>query len=152
MIARLAGLFTTCMLTTGAAIVPVLEITPARELQAASRLVRDGDLQADRNKLLDARERLERLVHQKALPALQRALDRRGDFWWVSRVAMPQARRPVITTPEPAAPRAPGAFIRLRMPPVVAEWAEWAAAVWSTVVAIVQSLPTTSAAAAVPAQ
>ena len=50
MIARLAGLFTICMLTTGAAMGPVLEITPARELQAASRLVRDGDLQGDWNK------------------------------------------------------------------------------------------------------
>ena len=319
MIARLAGLFTICMLTTGAAMGPVPKITPARELQAASRLARDGDLQGDWNKMLDARTRLERLAthsdiaalvhyqlgylewrlsslvymstgfrgqaphwrravseleqavalrpdladahalialctaalvstdpsqaerlrprmesawkaaldpshtspralllramtvfstppshggsqlqglelwrdaiaqlerekttdplapewglaeawgwlggaylmqgnHQKALPALQRALDLRGDFWWVARVAMPQARRPVVTTPEPAASRAPRALMRLRMPPVVtewAEWAEWATAVWSTVVGIVQSLQTTGAAAAGPAQ
>jgi len=45
--------------------------------------------------------------------------------------------------------------MRLRLPPVVtewAEWAEWATAVWSTVVGIVQSLQTTIAAAAAPAQ
>jgi tetratricopeptide (TPR) repeat protein len=70
MIARLAGLATICMITMGAAVGPVFEVTPARELQAASRLARDGDLQADWNKLLDARARLERLVQHRDIAAL----------------------------------------------------------------------------------
>ena len=70
MIARLAGLFTIFTLTTGAAMGPAVEITPARELQPASRLARDGDLQGDWNKLLDARARLERLVQHRDIAAL----------------------------------------------------------------------------------
>jgi hypothetical protein len=50
MTARVAALFTLCMLTTGAAMVRDVEVTPASELRAASRLARDGDLQADWNK------------------------------------------------------------------------------------------------------
>jgi tetratricopeptide (TPR) repeat protein len=70
MIARLAGPFAASALIMGAALGPVPEATPARALQAASRLVRDGDLQADWNKLLDARARLEELVHHKNIAAL----------------------------------------------------------------------------------
>ena len=53
MTARVAALFTLCMLTTGAAMVPDVEVTPASALGAASRLARDGDMQADWNKLLE---------------------------------------------------------------------------------------------------
>jgi len=70
MIARLAGLFAVCALIMGAAVLPVPEVTPARALQAASRLARDGDLQADWNKLLDARARLEGLAHHTDIAAL----------------------------------------------------------------------------------
>jgi tetratricopeptide (TPR) repeat protein len=44
----------------------------ARELRMASRLARDGDLQADWNKLLDARSRLERLTGQPELAPMVR--------------------------------------------------------------------------------
>jgi tetratricopeptide (TPR) repeat protein len=40
------------------------------ELRAASRLARDGDLQADWNTVLDARAKLERLVQNKEIAAL----------------------------------------------------------------------------------
>jgi tetratricopeptide (TPR) repeat protein len=70
MIARFAGLFTLCLLTTGAAMAPVAKVSSARELQAASRLARDGDLQGDWNKLLDARARLERLVQRHDIAAV----------------------------------------------------------------------------------
>ncbi len=70
MIARLAGLFAISMLTMGAIVGPVLQITPACELQAAGHLVRDVDLRGDWNKLLDARARLERLVQQRDIAGL----------------------------------------------------------------------------------
>ena len=70
MIARFAALFTLCLLITGAAMAPVAKVSSARELQAASRLARDADLQGDWNKLLDARARLERLVQRQDIAAV----------------------------------------------------------------------------------
>ena len=81
MIARLAGLFTIVMLTMGAATGPQSEDAVVREFRAASRLVRDGDFQADWNKLLDARARLERLVRH-------RDVDGSSTISWSTRVAV----------------------------------------------------------------
>jgi hypothetical protein len=129
MIARFAGLFAMCMFTTGAAMVPLVEVTPAREPQAASRLARDGDLQGDWNKRAWlGGSYLMRADSQKSMPALQRALEIRKDFWWVSRVAMPQARRPAPTTFDDAPARTRSVLVRVRMSFVVSEWLE---AVWA---------------------
>jgi hypothetical protein len=68
MIARLAGVFTICMLTTAAAMGPDVEVTPSREPHAASRLARDGDLQADGSQVV---------------PGFPRALGLKKDYWWV---------------------------------------------------------------------
>jgi tetratricopeptide (TPR) repeat protein len=49
---------------------PPQDVLVAQEVRDASRQARDGDLQADWNKLLDARARLERLVGDKDVSAL----------------------------------------------------------------------------------
>ena len=123
MSARLAGLFTISMLTMGAAMGPVFQATPARERQAASRLARDGDLQADWNTLLDAHARLEGLVQHRDI------------FWWVSRVAMPQADRPALTTCEDGPARTRSTLVRVRLSFVVPEWLE---AVWAAIQSMIQ--------------
>jgi hypothetical protein len=130
MIARFAGLFAMCMFTTGAAMVPLVEVTPVRELQAVSRPARDEDLQGDWNKCAWlGGAYLMRADSQKAMPALQRALEIRKDFWWVSCVAMPQARRPALTTFDDGPARTRSVIVRVRMSFVVSEWlqAVWAA-------------------------
>jgi len=135
MIARIAGLFLMCMLTMGAAMVPA-EVTPASELQAASRQARDGDLQGDWNKQLDARRRVEHLVQHHDIAALVDyqlgyvEWQIRKNFWWVSRVAMPQARRPALTTFNDPPARARSVLVRVRMSFVVSEWLE---AVWAAI-------------------
>ena len=70
MIARPAALLAITTFVMGAAVVPLPEVTPARELKEASRLARDGDLQADWNKMLDARAQLQALVRHKDISAL----------------------------------------------------------------------------------
>ena len=37
----------------------------------------------------------------KAVPALERALKLRKDFWWVARIALPQAKRPGLSVRRP---------------------------------------------------
>lgn len=113
MIARLAGVFTICMLTTAAAMGPDVEVTPSREPLAASRLARDGDLRAGRS---------------KAGPAFQRALGLKKDYWWVARVAM-QAQLPALTASEEDLARPRSALVSVRVSLVVSEWLEaaWAA-------------------------
>ncbi len=111
MIARLAGVFTICMLTTAAAMGPDVEVTPSREPHAASRLARDGDLRAGRS---------------KAGPGFQRALGLKKDYWWVARVAM-QAQLPALTASEEDLGRPRSALVGVSL--VVSEWLEaaWAA-------------------------
>ncbi len=138
MIARLAGLFTICMLTTGAAMAPDVEVTPARELQAAS-LAHDGDVQGDWG-LAEAWGWLggAKLIQgdsNKAVPAFQRALELTKDFWWVSRVAMVQAQRPALTTAGNDQTRPRSSVVRVRMSFVVAEWLE---AIWAALRNIVE--------------
>jgi tetratricopeptide (TPR) repeat protein len=70
MTAPLAGLFTISFLALAAFGTMLEGPAPAREFRAASRLARDGDLQADWNKLLDARARLERLVRDQEMAAM----------------------------------------------------------------------------------
>ena len=112
MIARLAGVFTICMLTTAAAMGPDVEVTPSREPHAASRLARDGDLQAGMS---------------KAVPGFQR-LGLKKDYWWVARVAM-QAQLPALTASEEDLARPRSALVSVRVSLVVSEWLEaaWAA-------------------------
>jgi hypothetical protein len=136
MTARVATLFTLCMLTTGAAMVPDVEIPPASELQAASRLARDEkttDPLAPAWGLAEAWGWLGGVClmqgdSQKAMTALQRALEIRKDFWWVSRVAMPQARRPALMAFDDGPARWRSALVPVRLSFGVAEWLE---AVWA---------------------
>ncbi len=97
MIARLAGVFTICMLTTAAAMGPDVEVTPSRERHAASRPARDGDLHADRS---------------EGVPAFQRALGLKKEFWWVDLM------------------RPRSALMGVRVSLVVSEWLE---AVWAAI-------------------
>jgi tetratricopeptide (TPR) repeat protein len=69
MTARLAGLVVLMLLAVGASRGAAAYAPDAREFRAATRLARDGDMQADWNKLLDARTRLERLTSNPAISA-----------------------------------------------------------------------------------
>jgi len=64
LIAAVVGLIGSCV--EG----PSQDVRVVQEVRDASRQARDGDLQADWNKLLDARGRLERFVDEKNLAAL----------------------------------------------------------------------------------
>jgi tetratricopeptide (TPR) repeat protein len=69
MTARLAGLLAVVLLAVGASPTVGAYAADTREFRAATRLARDGDLQADWNKLLDARARLERLTSHPDIAA-----------------------------------------------------------------------------------
>jgi tetratricopeptide (TPR) repeat protein len=72
----------------------------------------------------------------KAVPAFERALDVRRDFWWVSKIALPQAKRPGATAAQP--PRAPQQ--QEADAPLYSVLLRWAGAVWTAVTTVVQTI------------
>jgi tetratricopeptide (TPR) repeat protein len=69
MTARLAALLAVVLLAVGVSPTVAAYAADAREFRAATRLARDGDMQADWNALLDARVRLQRLTSQPDIAA-----------------------------------------------------------------------------------
>ena len=59
----------------------------------------------------------------RAKPALTRALALRKDFWWVSRIAMPQAERPAASAAESRTGRVSSALVRLGFTQAMVDWA-----------------------------
>jgi hypothetical protein len=115
MTGRLAVLIAIGLVTIGsaAALIPV-EPQAARELRPASRLARDGDLQADWNRRLDARARLEP----------EWGLAEAWDWLGAAYLRAGEAAKPI-----PASERGLSAIV-----------SEWVLTIWSTLTAAIQAL------------